>query len=390
MRHYRSNAKIYIFGFSRGAYTARILNDMLDWVGLLSADNEEMMPFIWKAYFEWKVHRQESSYELLKAYRESFCRGDVSVDFLGLFDTVNSVADLETVVEEDDPSSRIIRHAVSTDERRVEFQPLLLCRKMATGSGQTKSSKNSIFAPLKYHSNPESLIETQDIREVWFPGGHSDVGGGWKLDKSERFSLSHNPLVWMVDEARRAGVQFNQEKLQQFLGVEPIGSISGDSAGVNEDINPEKGSTLSDAPQDREPSPQALSGVAFNRSLEDSARGIVHDYLKRTPQVPYSTVVPWGLMELVPFKRLALQPDETWKVTRWPISMGRMRGIPMDAEIHVSLIRRIQADSTYRPVNAILGGSRGGLTRAPAEFGIGQWKVCKYPDDPVRETYVHS
>jgi hypothetical protein len=389
MRHYRSNSNVHIFGFSRGAYTARILNDMLDWVGLLSADNEEMIPFIWKAYFEWKVYRQESSYELLNAYRESVCRGDVSVHFLGLFDTVNSVVDLETVVEEDDPSSRIIRHAVSTDERRVKFQPLLLCRKMATGSGGKKPSKDyTSFSAVKYHSNPERLVEGQDIREVWFPGGHSDVGGGWKLDKSERFSLSHNPLVWMVDEARRAGVQFNQEKLQQFFCVEPNASISVESAGVRESLKAEKDKTLSDTSQDGETHPQSLSGAAFNRSLEDSAKGLVHDYLKRTLQVPYSTVIPWGIMEFVPFKRLTLRNDGTWKVTRWPLSMGRMRGIPIDAEIHVSMIRRMQADDTYRPANAILGGGGRGLTIAPPEFGIGEWKVCKYPDDPLRETYI--
>lgn len=184
----RSNAKVHIFGFSRGAYTARILNDMLDWVGLLSADNEEMIPFIWKAYFDWKVYRQESSYELLNAYRESVCRGDVSVHFLGLFDTVNSVVNLETVVEEDDPSSRLIRHAVSTDERRVKFQPLLLCRKMATGSGGRKPSKDSAsFSAVKYHSNPEYLVQGQDIREVWFIRLHHIAqmpyrhAGNWSL-----------------------------------------------------------------------------------------------------------------------------------------------------------------------------------------------------------------
>ncbi|KAJ6099033.1 hypothetical protein N7467_000568 [Penicillium canescens] len=142
------------------------------------------------------------------------------------------------------------------------------------------------------------------------------------------------------------------------------------------------------ARRDGETRPQSLSGAAFNRSLEDSAKGLVHDYLKRTLQIPYSTVIPWGIMEFVPFKRLTLQTDGTWKVTRWPVSMGRMRGIPIDAEIHVSMIRRMQADDTYRPANAILGGGGRGLTKAPPEFGIGEWKVCKYPDDPVRETYI--
>lgn len=47
-RRWVPGAKIYLFGFSRGAYTARFLNEMLDYVGLLSADNEELIPFVWE------------------------------------------------------------------------------------------------------------------------------------------------------------------------------------------------------------------------------------------------------------------------------------------------------------------------------------------------------
>jgi len=49
MRYYNVGDDIYLFGFSRGAYTARFLAEMLDHVGLLSAGNEEMARFAWKA-----------------------------------------------------------------------------------------------------------------------------------------------------------------------------------------------------------------------------------------------------------------------------------------------------------------------------------------------------
>ncbi|KAJ5295463.1 hypothetical protein N7508_010284 [Penicillium antarcticum] len=185
-----------------------------------------------------------------------------------------------------------------------------------------------------------------------------------------------------------AEVQFNQGKLQDFLCVELNAPVAGESAGVREDLNTKKDETSSDISQEGEPNAQALSRVAFHRSLDDSSKGLVHEYLKRTPQVPYATVIPWRVTEFDPFKRLARKGNGTWKMTRWPTALGRMRGVPIDAEIHVSMIRRMQADETYQSANATLRGGRDGLTKASPGHGIGQWKVCKYPDNPVRETYI--
>jgi uncharacterized protein (DUF2235 family) len=53
MRYYNVGDDIFLFGFSRGAYTARFLAEMLDHVGLLSAGNEEMAIFAWKAFERW-------------------------------------------------------------------------------------------------------------------------------------------------------------------------------------------------------------------------------------------------------------------------------------------------------------------------------------------------
>jgi hypothetical protein len=390
MRHYRSDAKIFIFGFSRGAYTARILNDMLDWAGLLSADNEEMMPFIWKAYLEWKLYGYQSAYELLDAYRDSVCRGDVSVHFLGLFDTVNSVVDLQAVSEKDDPSSRIIRHAVSIDERRVKFQPLLLCQTNAVAPHKKKPAKDSAsFFPLKYSSNPEGLGKDQDVHEVWFPGGHSDVGGGWQLEKNEHFSLSHAPLVWMVDAAQRAGLQFNRQKLTACLCNEPDATVPGESEKLREALlRTGKDKAFPEIFKDgNEHISQEMGATAFRSSLEFSSMGMLHDYLTPSPQVPLTTVLPWKMIEFIPVQRLLLQPDGNWKPGRWPLAMGGGRQLPVDAEIHVSALRRLRKHQNYRPGNAIIGGGGRSARTAPAAYGIGQWNVCRYADDPIRETW---
>lgn len=54
MRYYSPGDDIYLFGFSRGAYTARFLAEMLDHVGLVSQGNEEMIMFAWKTFSNWQ------------------------------------------------------------------------------------------------------------------------------------------------------------------------------------------------------------------------------------------------------------------------------------------------------------------------------------------------
>lgn len=97
------NDDIYFFGFSRGAYVARFLAEMLDHVGLLSQGNEEMARFAWKAFAQWqergesnhqeKLKKQEML-EFLQAFRDTFSRPVRRIRFLGLFDTVNSYVNI--------------------------------------------------------------------------------------------------------------------------------------------------------------------------------------------------------------------------------------------------------------------------------------------------------
>ncbi len=112
MQAYTCDEDIYLFGFSRGAYVARFLAEMLDQVGLLSAGNEEMarksalpafqvMPnprvgFAWKAFAQWQEREEGSTKDLknkdkmfayLQGFRSTFSRPVRRIRFLGLFDT---------------------------------------------------------------------------------------------------------------------------------------------------------------------------------------------------------------------------------------------------------------------------------------------------------------
>ena len=133
MRFYAPGDEIYMFGFSRGAYTARFLAEMLDHVGLVSQGNEEMVMFAWKTFSDWQLRKkgwgrgkEEMSkyvspdpltsppcvmfpvrqspavnwidggrYRYMTAFKDTFARPVGKVRFLGLFDTVNSVPRFE-------------------------------------------------------------------------------------------------------------------------------------------------------------------------------------------------------------------------------------------------------------------------------------------------------
>lgn len=87
---------IFFFGFSRGAYVARFLAEMLENVGLLSQGNEEMARFAWKAFSQWQERgestdeEQEKKKEMLsylRAFRATFSRPVRRIRFIGLFDS---------------------------------------------------------------------------------------------------------------------------------------------------------------------------------------------------------------------------------------------------------------------------------------------------------------
>lgn len=185
MRYYHHGDPIYIFGFSRGAYTARFLSEMLDKIGLLSRGNEEMIRFAWRTYEKYEkaanAARRSELEQYMREFKDTFCRSCVRIRVLGLFDCVNSVGSLEvplfrrsfsTVAS---PAAEYVRHAVAIDERRAKFKPAL------------------------FDIKTDPLEDKPELKEVWFPGDHCDIGGGWNPGKGGLL-LSDISLAWMLRE----------------------------------------------------------------------------------------------------------------------------------------------------------------------------------------------
>lgn len=188
MRNFEPGDKVYIFGFSRGAYTARALCGMLHIVGLLRDGNEGLIPYAIRM-----VKNKKIDFGIAFDFKKTFCR-ECKPYFVGVLDTVSSLGWIYNAVHfpftqaTRNPDLNIVRHAVSIDERRAFFRP------------------NSFGAPHNEH---------QDVMEVLFAGVHSDIGGSYPEPNGQ---LSKIPLKWMLDEAEAAGLKVNQQRKADILG----------------------------------------------------------------------------------------------------------------------------------------------------------------------------
>ena len=242
-----------------------------------------------------------------------------------------------------------------------------------------------------------------------FPGCHADLGGGWPLGEGEHAALSHGPLVWMVREAQRAGLELDRDKMMT------LHCCDGDPRMLDatfSSTNPEHGPQvptfevtgpsqpdLFRSPHSEhelagwhagfEPEPPQMS--EFHKRLHHSAtKGVLHDCLEFNNGLPRMSVLSWKIMEYLPFRRMDLKADGSWKAITFPLPMGEVRDIPEDAKIHHSAIKRMEANEDYRPGNLIVGGGGRGVRKAPKELGIGRWTVHKNKGDPVGEVLVRE
>lgn len=123
--------------------------------------------------------------------------------------------------------------------------------------------------------------------------------------------------------------------------------------------------------------------------LNAYTRGKIHDCLCwPSGGLTISGTLGWKMMEYLPFRRMDLQPDGSWKPIVWPLPCGEVRDIPDNVKIHNSVIRRMQADPKYRPGNLLVGGGGRGVRKAPESVGMGQWVVLREEGSLVGEVLV--
>ena len=264
MRYYQPGDKIFIFGFSRGAYTARAVAAMIYKVGLLTPGNEELLPFAWHMF------KREKNEKLYDGFRHTFSR-NVPIHFLGLWDTVSSVGWMWNPqmlqFTANNPGVEIVRHAIALDERRAYFPTNL------------------------WGHDPKMPT---DIEQVWFPGVHCDVGGGYVESEA---GLSKITLKWMVGKAEASQLKLNQTARDIILPAY-------------------------DTSEYVAPNPAAMK----HESL--------HGW--------------WWIAEYFP-KRI--KDPAAGFANRWIIHAGRHRYVPSGSKIDPSVFGRMESVPSYKPTN---------------------------------------
>ncbi len=202
MKNFEIGDRLFLFGFSRGSYTARAVASLLHMYGLIPQGNEPLVPYAIRMLMA--IHQIDSRYgpnspkilsymQLAADFKATFSTRDCKPWFVGAWDTVSSVGWYENPLRlpytADNPDIAIGRHAVSIDERRAFF-------------------RTNLWMP-KENGGPK------DLKQVWFPGVHCDVGGGYPESES---GLSKGALQWMLKEAIAAGLLVDDERMDLVLG----------------------------------------------------------------------------------------------------------------------------------------------------------------------------
>jgi T6SS, Phospholipase effector Tle1-like, catalytic domain len=238
-RHYREGDHIYLFGFSRGAFTVRTLAALIAKCGVL--DGSKTVPgrrrrslqlntheglkvgvrLAYRSYRRgykapvaqaWRWLRDRFAAPVLTPdeFRSRYSFGDVTIAFIGVWDTVDAVGlpvdELSTMIDhifyphrfpDQDLSPRVQRacHAIAIDDERHTFHPVLWNECGTADSGR--------------------------ITQVWFAGMHSNGGGGYPDD-----DLACVPLQWMLVEAERSGLRFDLDSLRDIAHrAQPLGRM---------------------------------------------------------------------------------------------------------------------------------------------------------------------
>ena len=200
MDNYRPGDQIFVFGFSRGAFTARALAGLVNMFGILAPEHGNMMPSLLHIYFSQRNAKgskdEKKRLATIEQIRQLFVpveHRETWIHFVGVWDTVASIGlppfdrqitGSPTIKNADGTPKKFrhMRHVLALDEHRTPFQPRLYLQE----------------------NLPEPNAHGQTLLQYWFPGAHCDAGGGYV---DEEATLSDGALAWMVEEATTWGLR---------------------------------------------------------------------------------------------------------------------------------------------------------------------------------------
>ena len=185
VENYEPGDELFLFGFSRGAFTARSTAGFVRNAGVLRPEHADRVEEAYALYRDRKTHPRQTESQL---FRRSFSY-ETRIRFIGVWDTVGALGI---------PLSGL--RWANTFNRRWQFHDTTLSTSVdAAFQALAIDEKRRPFAPTLWRRQPEA--GGQELQQVWFAGVHCDVGGGYV-----ETGLSDIALLWMADKAGGYGL----------------------------------------------------------------------------------------------------------------------------------------------------------------------------------------
>lgn len=185
--HYRPGDRIWLFGYSRGAYAVRSLAGVIDRVGLVRREEatERAVRLAFRHYARDPVR------PAARAFARRFCHPQAPIEMVGVWDTVKALG------------LRLPLLWMLTEGRNAfhnhQLGPTIRHGFHALALHETRA----VFAPVLWQCPPEWQ---GNVEQVWFRGAHGDVGGQIGSFAAAR-PLANIPLVWMLERAEVCGLE---------------------------------------------------------------------------------------------------------------------------------------------------------------------------------------
>ncbi|KAG8983890.1 hypothetical protein FRB94_012532 [Tulasnella sp. JGI-2019a] len=243
MENWEEGDKICLFGFSRGAYTARCLAGMLQKVGLLPPHNEEQVAFAYQKYREtvasvgiFSKHLPfTASNDIIKTFRHALSLDEHRAKFKPnpWHRTVHTAGAADhdpeygSAVKDRPNMLHRLQDAMVDDIQEMSD------RRLDTQADYKPEITSESADPYGIDVDPEMGIGAQetDVREVWFAGCHADVGGG-SVSNNTTNSLANLSLKWMVNEildsSKDLGIYFKPNAFEEIQAFDNIITTSRD------------------------------------------------------------------------------------------------------------------------------------------------------------------
>jgi uncharacterized protein (DUF2235 family) len=196
LMNYEKGDELYLFGFSRGAYTIRSIAGFIRNCGILKPKNIHLLDEAYKFYRDRNDYTTPDS-DFMVAFREKYCVENITpIKFIGVWDTVGSLG-------------LPIRFSRFHNTEKYKFHDVKLSSHIENAyHALAIDEKRSSFEPTLWEISQNGIEKNQNVEQRWFTGVHCNVGGGY-----QDTGLSDLALKWLIEKAENTGLQMNSPSL---------------------------------------------------------------------------------------------------------------------------------------------------------------------------------